>query len=72
MDESRTDNNFPCPELALENYLREKSFKTILVPSICLPYYGYDKTQPITDFPYRNKHETLINHDGTLVDPVVG
>ena len=70
-DESRTDNNFPCPELALEDHLRSNSFETILIPSICLPFYGYDKSQPITEFPYRNKEEKLINHDGLLVTPVV-
>jgi hypothetical protein len=67
-DETRTDNNFECPELELENYLRQSEMKIYFAPSICLPFYQYDKTQPVTDFPYRQKEQKLIDADGNLVE----
>lgn len=67
-DENRTDNNFLHPEASLEKYLFDSGMNTIYFPSICLPYYQYDKTQPVTDFPYRQKHENLIDADGNLVE----
>jgi len=67
-DESRTDNNFECPELALEKYLHEIGMKIYFAPSICLPFYQYDKTQPVTDFPFRQTNEKLIDSDGNLVE----
>jgi hypothetical protein len=67
-DESRTDNNFECPEIALEKHLNLIGMKLIFVPSICLPFYGYDKTQPVTDFPHRQKNEKLIDADGNFVE----
>ena len=67
-DESRTDNNFECPELALERYLHQARIQPLFVQSICLPFYQYDKTQPVTDFPFRQAHEKLIDADGNLVE----
>ena len=67
-DESRTDNNFDCPEIALEQYLYQSDMKVYFAPSICLPFYQYDKTQPVTDFPYRQKEQKLIDADGNLVE----
>jgi len=67
-DESRTDNNFECPEVALEKYLYENGMKVYFAPSICLPFYQYDKTQPVTDFPFRQVDEKLIDADGNLVE----
>lgn len=67
-DESRTDNNFECPEIALEKYLYENNIQPLFVQSICLPFYQYDKTQPVTDFPFRQQHEKLIDADGNLVE----
>ena len=67
-DESRTDNNFECPELALEKHLHGIGVQPLFVPSICLPFYQYDKTQPVTDFPFRQAHEKLIDADGNLVE----
>jgi hypothetical protein len=67
-DESRTDNNFECPELALENYLHQIGINIYFAPSICLPFYQYDKTQPVTDFPFRQVNEKLIDADGNLVE----
>tara|TARA_Y100001963_G_scaffold155052_1_gene245202 strand:- start:1345 stop:1827 length:483 start_codon:yes stop_codon:yes gene_type:complete len=67
-DESRTDNNFECPEIALERFLYESGMTTYFVPSICLPFYQYDKTQPVTHFPFRQEHEKLIDADGNLVE----
>jgi len=68
VDESRTDNDFECPEIALENYLNENKMKVYFAPSICLPFYQYDKTQPVTDFPFRQANEKLIDADGNLVE----
>lgn len=67
-DESRTDNNFECPEVALEKYLYEIGMKVYFAPSICLPFYQYDKTQPVTDFPFRQVNEKLIDANGNLVE----
>ena len=65
-DESRTDNNFDCPEVSLEKYIKSAGMKLVYLPSICLPFYGIDKTK-ITDFPHRNANEKLIDADGSLV-----
>ena len=67
-DETRTDNNFECPEIALEKYLYESKITPFFVQSICLPFYQYDKTQPVTDFPFRQQHEKLIDAEGYLVE----
>ena len=67
-DESRTDNNFNCPEVALEQHIRNAGMKLVFIPSICRPFYQYDKTQPVTHFPYRNAEEKLIDAEGNLVD----
>ncbi len=67
-DESRTDNNFECPELALEKHLHSIGIQPLFVQSICLPFYQYDKTQPVTDFPFRQADEKLIDADGNLVE----
>ena len=71
-DESRTDNNFDCPELALEKFLAEKQIEIALLNSVCLPFYQYDKTKPITNFPYVNIQEKLIDASGNLVDVKTG
>lgn len=67
-DESRTDNNFECPELSLERHLNDSGMQVYFVQSICLPFYQYDKTQPVTDFPFRQVDEKLIDADGNLVE----
>jgi len=67
-DETRTDNNFECPEVALEQSLGECNIEVYFVQSICLPFYQYDKTQPVTDFPFRQIDEKLIDADGNLVE----
>ena len=67
-DETRTDNNFECPEIALERYLNESKMQVYFVQSICLPFYQYDKTQPVTDFPFRQVNEKLIDANGNLVE----
>ena len=69
-DESRTDNNFDCPEVALERYLANIGLQLRYVPSICLPFYQYDKTKPVTDFPYRDKSAKLIDANGNMVNQV--
>lgn len=67
-DESRTDNNFDCPEIALEKHIASLGLKTVFIPSVCLPFYQYDKTKPVTDFPYRNNQAKLIDAEGNLVE----
>ena len=69
-DESRTDNNFDCPEVALEKYLANIGLQLGYIPSVCLPFYQYDKTKPVTDFPYRDKSAKLIDANGNMVNQV--
>lgn len=70
-DESRTDSNFDCPEIALEKYLYDSGKNILLAPSICRPFYEYDKTRQIVDFPFRNDQEKLLDAEGNWVDQVV-
>ena len=70
-DGSRTDNNFDCPELAMEKYLPMLGIKLLYFIDICLPFTQYDKTKPITDFPFRNANEKLIDANGNLVEQVI-
>ena len=67
-DDSRTDNNFDCPELAMEKYLPSIRIQLAYYTDICLPFTGFDKTQPVTDFPYRQKEKKLIDSEGNLVE----
>lgn len=67
-DGSRTDDNFDCPELAMEKYLPSIGIKLAYFTDICLTFTGYDKTQPVTDFPFRNVGEKLIDASGNLVE----
>ena len=67
-DAHRTDNDFLCPEYAMEQYLPTIKIKLVYYIDICLTFTGYDKTQPLTDFPYRQKNEKLIDAEGNLVD----
>jgi len=67
-DPSRTDNNFDCPEIAMERYLPSMGIQLAYYTDICLTFTGYDKTQPVTDFPFREKHAKLIDSEGNLVD----
>lgn len=70
-DASRTDSDFKCTEHAWEDYLVSIGVQVGYVPDICRPFTGFDKTRPISDFPYRNKDEKLIDADGNLVDQVL-
>jgi len=67
-DGTRTDNDFLCPEYAMEHYLPTMGIDIAYYIDICLTFTGYDKTLPVTDFPYRQEHEKLIDADGNLVD----
>jgi len=69
-DDSRTDNNFECPEVALLKFLESQNIQVSFFPSVCLPFYQHDKTKKITDFPFRNKEAKLINANAQLVDQV--
>jgi len=68
VDDTRTDNNFVCPERAMEDYLIGQGVQLLYVTDACLPFYGYDKNK-ITDFPFRQEEEQLIAPDGSLVSP---
>ena len=70
-DASRTDSNFKCTEHSWEDYLVSIGVEVRYITDVCLPFTGFDKTQPITDFPYRNVNEKLIDAQGNLVDQVV-
>jgi hypothetical protein len=67
-DGSRTDNNFDCPEVALEKYLFASGFETTLFPSICRPFYEYDKTKKIIEFPHVVWKEKLLDASGAWVE----
>jgi len=69
-DGSRTDNDFLCPEYAMEHYLPSIGININYYLDICLTFTGYDKTQPVVDFPYRQKNEKLIDSNGNLVEQV--
>lgn len=68
IDENRTDNNFTCPETALENFIINSNNKIMLIQNICRPFYEYDKTKKIINFPYLNLDEKLINNKGEWVE----
>ncbi len=69
-DPSRTDNNFVCTEHMWEDYLKKIGVKTKYIPDVCRPFTGFDKTKPISDFPYRNKEEFLIDAQGNFVKQI--
>jgi len=66
-DGTRTDNNFDCPEIEMEKYLSSIGIDLKYAVDICLTFTGFDKTQPVKEFPYRNKNEKLIDSAGNLV-----
>ena len=70
-DASRTDSNFVCTEHMWEEYLKTIGVQTKYIPDVCKPFTGFDKTMPITDFPYRNKDEMLIDAEGNFVKQVL-
>jgi len=67
-DPNRTDNDFLCPEYAMEQYLPTIGINIVYYLDICLTFTGYDKTQPVVDFPFRRKDEKLIDAEGNLVE----
>jgi hypothetical protein len=71
-DDTRTDNSFDCPELAMEKFLPASGIELLYSVGICQPFTGYDKTKPVTDFPYRNTEEKLLDPTGQWVEQVTG
>lgn len=71
-DDTRTDNSFDCPEIAMEKFLPSIGLKLKYFIGICMPFTGYDKTKPVTDFPYRNQQEKLLDSSGEWVEQVTG
>jgi len=69
-DEHRTDSNFKCTEHAWEDYLVSIGVDVSYLTDVCLPFTGFDKTVPVTDFPHRDKNAKLIDAKGNLVAQV--
>ena len=67
-EDSRTDNNFDCPELAMEKYLASSAIRLSHHTDIGLTFTGLDRTEKINDFPHREIHEKLISSTGALVE----
>jgi len=65
-DPSRTDNNFVCTEHMWQDYLNSIGVEVRYITDVCKPFTGFDKSIPVTDFPYRNKKEFLIDSEGNL------
>lgn len=68
-DGARTDNDFLCPERAMERYLPKENIFLRYHVDICLPFTGFDKEAPIREFPYRNESAQLIDRNGNKVVP---
>tara|TARA_R100000008_G_scaffold48895_1_gene29094 strand:- start:5586 stop:6392 length:807 start_codon:yes stop_codon:yes gene_type:complete len=62
--------NPPSTEHSWEIYLASIGVKTKYIVDICKPFTGFDKTEPIVDFPFRNKEELLIDSNGNFVKQV--
>lgn len=72
VDGTRRDNNFDYPERALIKYVGRLGIPIHFLKNICRPFYGWDKSKPINDFPYRDVTQKLIDSNGRFVDAVVG
>ena len=72
VDPSNTNNDIArSTEHMWEDYLRSIGVSTKYIDNICMPFSGFDKTKSITDFPYRNKDELLIDFQGNFVPQVI-
>lgn len=69
-DDKRTDSNFECIEHAYERWLNGQGVDVRYINNICRPFTGFDKSNPVADFPYRDKTQKLIDHMGNLVEQV--
>ena len=69
-DQNRTDSNFACTEHMWQDYLNSIGVEVRYITDVCKPFTGFDKTLPVTDFPYRNKKELLVNTQGNLTRQV--
>jgi hypothetical protein len=67
---NRTDTNFECTEWAWEAYLKQNDVEVKYIHDICRPFTGFYKDRPVSEFPYRNKQEKLIDAHGNFVDQV--
>ena len=70
-DPLRADSSFKCTEHSWEDYLCSIGVGVRYIVDICLPFTGFDKSQAITDFPYRNVSEKLIDASGNFVEQVL-
>lgn len=68
-DPNSTENP-PSTEHRWEDYLSSIGVKTKYIIDVCKPFTGFDKTQPVTDFPFRNREELLIDPNGGFVRQV--
>lgn len=69
-DPDITDNNFVCTEHLWQDYLNSIGVEVRYIKDVCKPFTGFDKTLPVTDFPYRNKEEFLIDSEGNYKEQV--
>ncbi len=70
-DPNRRDSNFLCTEHAWEEYLIKNGVNVQYIEDICRPFTQFDKSTKISEFPYRNSNEKLVDHHGNWVDQVV-
>ena len=54
----------------MEKYLPSIGIQLVYHIDICLTFTGFDKTLPVTDFPYRNKDAKLIDAQGNLAEQI--
>tara|TARA_R110000796_G_scaffold60220_13_gene139050 strand:- start:1757 stop:2587 length:831 start_codon:yes stop_codon:yes gene_type:complete len=70
-DANRTDSNFECTEHAWERWLIDScSVRVRYINDICRPFTKFNKNNQVTDFPYRDRTQKLIDHKGNLVEQV--
>ena len=54
-----------------EEYLIKNGVNVQYIEDICRPFTQFDKSTKISEFPYRNSNEKLVDHHGNWVDQVV-
>ena len=60
-DPNNTVDNFKNTEHSWEDYLKSIEVDVRYIGNLSVPFYGEDKSKPITDFPFRNKRAKLID-----------
>lgn len=71
VDGNSTDGSLAgSTEYMWADYLHSIGVDTFFIENVCKPFTGFDKTLPVTDFPFRNKNELLIDSNGNFVKQV--